>query len=162
MTFLLVILTGQVFSQGAMVVTDVTANQTLSTQLATSAEQLSQLEKNYEILKSAEEKYEKINSIVTSVAKISDIIQFQEEAITNVKLIMDNTRRTGKSKEKLAAYLNNSLMTISRSVETITSVLQEGFFNMSDKERIDMFDKERHVIFTQVSKTRGMALPYKD
>jgi len=148
------------FSQ-AMVVTDISANETLASQLASSTQQLTQLEKNYEILKEAHEKYKKINSIVTSVYKLSEIIKLQTEAIDNVRIVAENTKFEGRSKERLLSVLNNTLSSISERVETISNVLNEGFFSMSDKERIDLFKEERSAIFFLVGKTRGYANPYR-
>ncbi len=157
---LILLFTSYSFGQ-AMVVTDVTANQTLTTQLAKSAQQLNQLEKNYELLKSAEDKYKKINSIVTSVAKISSIIDLQKEAIENVNIVLNNSNLKGKSRTTLLNSLNQSMLSIGGSVETITNVLNEGFFNMSDKERLEMFEGERKKVLFQVGKTRGYANPYR-
>jgi len=160
-TYLLLLFTMHIFSQGAMVVTDVSANASLKSQLIASSNQLAQLEKNYDLLKSAEEKYKKVNSIVTSVYKISEIIALQKEAITNVSLVLKNTKLTGKSRERLFKTLNQTLVSIASRVDMISNVLQGGFFNMTDKERIDTFKQERSSIFILVSKTRGYANPYR-
>lgn len=151
----------QIFSQAA-VVNDVMANQSLSSQLVTSGKQLSQLERSYEILKQAQEQYKKINSVVTSVAQVGEIIDLQRESIQNVNLILANTKRTGKSRQNLVKHLNTLITTITQKSETISNVLNEGFFTMNDKDRLDLFQKERSDIFSLVVQTRGMANPYRN
>ena len=160
-TFLCLIISIPFFSQGAMVVTDLTANQTLASTLTASTKQLTQLEKNYALLKSAEEKYQKINSIVTSVYSLGEIINLQKEAINNVSLVLNKTKLTGKSLSRLENVLKQTLENIAKLTGTISNVLKDGFFNMSDKERIDMFQQNRSAIFFLVSKTRGYANPYR-
>ncbi|MFI8410834.1 hypothetical protein ACIGHM_29040 [Streptomyces diastaticus] len=157
-TFLFAIVSVSIYSQ--VVVTDVTANQTLATQLTTSTNQLSQLERNYELLKESEEKYQKINSIVTSVYNLGEILKLQKEAIFNVKLFLEKTNLKGDAREKMVVKCKNIVESIGRSSENISNVLKEGFFSMTDKERIDFFKEERHHIYFLVSKTRGYALPY--
>ena len=71
---LILLLLVSIKNYSQMAVTDVTANQILATQLATSSEQLVQLQKNYDLLKAAEEKYQKINSIYNLIDKLSDMI----------------------------------------------------------------------------------------
>lgn len=158
--YIFLLITSLSFSQ--VVVSDVTANTTLQSQLATSTQQLTQLEKSYKLLKDAEEKYQKVNSIITSVFQIGEIVELQKEAINNVSLVMKYTRYKGESREKLMKILNNTLLAISMRLETVSTVLQGGFFSMTDKERIDMFQKERSSIFALVSKTRGYANPYRN
>lgn len=154
-------ITSLIYSQGAMIVSDVTANQTLASQLTSSGKQLAQLEKSYKLLKDAEKKFQKVNSIVTSVYKVKDIIDLQTEAIENIKLVLKNTNLKGKKRERLVKTLTNNLVSITRRVSIVTDVLQDGFFDMTDKERIDMFDKERRAVFTLMAKTRGYANAYK-
>lgn len=149
-------------SAQVMVVNDLSANQTLTTQLATSTEQLTQLQKNYQLLKDAESKYKKINSIVMSVANIDKIIKLQSEAISDINLIMRHTNYTGKNKAHLSEFLNRLLVNMSEKVETASNVISEGFFDMTDKERIDMFEKLRQDVFAHAAVTRGKALPYRN
>ncbi|CAH8295979.1 hypothetical protein EV196_11321 [Mariniflexile fucanivorans] len=157
--FLLLFLFVTISNYGQMAVTDVTANETLATQLTTSTNQLAQLEKSYQVLKEAEEKYQKINSIVTSVYKIGEIIELQREAIENINIVRNNKKSADNP--NLLENMNHILLSINQRVNTISNVLKEGFFNMSDKERIDMFKSERSAIFFQVSKTRGYANTYR-
>jgi hypothetical protein len=158
---LLFLLTFALSNYGQVVTNDTQANITLSSQLLKSAEQLKQLEKNYDLIKKAEEKYEKINSLVSSVSNLKEIISLSNEAYSNVSLVLENTNLKGKSRQILIKNLQKLTIKISEKTLNISKVVKEGFFTMSDKERMDLFQKERNSIFSLVSRTRGYANPYR-
>ncbi|HAO14001.1 MAG TPA: hypothetical protein DDE71_00315 [Tenacibaculum sp.] len=148
------------FSQ--LAVTDPTANVTLKSQLVTATQQLSQLERNYQIIKEGHEKYQKVNSLVSTVSNIEEIIRLQREGIRNISLVMRHTNLKGNSKVRLVQILKRLSHAIITKTENISKIVKTGFFSMNDKERIDMFQKERNAIYTLVVKTRGYANPYKN
>ena len=144
------------------VVTDVTANKSLKLQLANSGQQLKQLEDNYAVLQDAKDKYEKVSSIVTSVFELKEIIDLQAEAIENTNLVLNNNNLKGKRLTNMLETLTKQVSSIEKHVTLIDQVLTDGFFDMTDKERVEMFESTREKVFFLTSRTRGYANPYRN
>jgi hypothetical protein len=144
------------FSQ--MVVNDPGANAALTSQLATSAQQLKQLEESYSILQKNAERLDKVTSVISSINNIEQIIAYQKEATGNVQLIMKNSKGNNTI---IFRSMNKVLQDISKNVNLINKVLKGGFFSMSDKERIDYFDNIKRDIIFNLGKTRMYSAKYK-
>lgn len=114
-----------------------TALAKLGEQVGTAAKQLSQLEKTYETVKATAEKVEKVNSSVQSFNNMSKYISKQKEIINNINIVA-NSKRQNISKKQLQSIVTAS----SESLKKIQSFLQDGFFNLNDKERIDLIGSE--------------------
>lgn len=160
-TFIFLALVTSIFSLAQMAVTDVGVTLSMTEQLAKSTAQLATLEKNYEILKKSAEKLEKVNSAVNGVIDMKNIIALQREAIENANII--NQHNQGDSKYDISARnsLVGGLSNINKSIDKIMNILKPGHFSMTDKERIDLLEKERSKVFMETFKTRIKANPYK-
>lgn len=144
------------FSQ--MAVTDVGAsaqlaatNSTLASTLSTASAQLTQLEKNYEQIMKASEKVEKVNKAIKSVEKIEDFIKMQKEIIANIKA-MTNLKSKHLNPTKMTMVLN----TTSSIISNVQKILSDGFFNLNDKERVDLLKEERHQLEINLVRSRLM------
>ncbi|MFK7102226.1 hypothetical protein V3471_14750 [Flavobacterium oreochromis] len=140
-------------------VTDSAANGTLTSQLTTATTQLTQLYKTYDLIKETAEKVEKVNNAVKSVQNIGKLISMQSEAIKNTKKIMQYSN--GRLSSPMIRQLNRSLSTINRSISVIQSTLSNSFFNMNDKERMEIAELEKNKVFIQSVKIKAMLMRFK-
>lgn len=138
------------FSQ--MAVIDATANKQMAKQISQSVTQIRQLENTYNVLKEAKEKYEKVNGYVSQMGQLQNIINQQKQAVNNANKCLQKARNGRVSLRDVETNLRQ----ISGSIKTIQAVLSNGFFNMSDAERIAILDKE-----LQRAKTANTAIRVK-
>ena len=99
---------------------------------------------NYELVKSNVEKVEKVNSYIGQLKLISDMIDKQQEAIRSAQKV-HNLLEKVKNQSTVKTTLNSvskSLESINSSAKMVNKITSNGFFNMTDKERIDMLEKE--------------------
>ena len=148
------------WSYGQMAVVDAGVNASLSSQLATSSNQLLQLEKSYKVLQEASDKIDKVSSMVKSVNDIGEIVTLQKEAISNITFIMSKTKKENGS-TAITKNLSKTLATITGQLNSINKTLSSGFFSMTDKDRIDYFENSRSIILLNVAKTRVAANKYR-
>lgn len=157
--FLLTLFSLVSFSSFAqMAVTDVGAsaqlaatNSTLASTLSTASAQLTQLEKNYEQIMKASEKVEKVNKAIKSVEKIEDFIKMQKEIIGNIKA-MTQLKSKHLNPNKMKMVLN----TTSAIISNVQKILSDGFFNLNDKERVDLLKDEKHQLEINLVRSRLM------
>lgn len=112
---------------------------------------------NYELVKSNVEKIEKVNSYIGQLQLISDMIDRQQEAIKNaqqVEKLIKNIKNASTAKSTMNS-VSNSLTAINNSAKMINKITSSGFFNMSDKERIDMLEKENQIISSNARKIKS-------
>lgn len=126
------------FSFAQMAVIDAGANQQIAKQVTQSAAQIKQLEKSYSLMKDAQEKYQKVNGYVKQMGQLKNIIMMQKNAINNSNKILDKARK-GKFD---VSGIQNQLAQISGSIKTVQALLNNGMFNMSDSERINLLENE--------------------
>lgn len=138
------------FSQ--MAVIDATANKQMAKQISQSVTQIRQLENTYKVLKEAKEKYEQVNGYVSQMGQLQNIINQQKQAVNNANKCLQKARNGKVSLREV----DTNLKQISGSIKTIQAVLSNGFFNMSDAERIAILDKE-----LQRAKTANTAIRVK-
>src|SRR5690606_17385201 len=89
----------------------------------------------------------KVNSYIGQLQLISDMIDRQQEAIKNaqqVEKLIKNIKNASTAKSTLNS-VSNSLTAINNSAKMINKITSSGFFNMSDKERIESMDKENEI-----------------
>lgn len=138
------------FSQ--MAVIDATANQQMSRQISQSVTQIRQLENTYRVLKETKEKYEQVNGYISQMGQLQNIINQQKEAVNNANKCLQKALNAKVSLRDV----DTNLKQISGSIKTIQAVLSNGFFNMSDAERISILDRE-----LQRAKTANTAIRVK-
>lgn len=126
-------------------------NSTLASQLSTAGSQLAQLERTYEQIQKASDKIEKVNEAIKSVETIQTFITQQKEIISNVNLIM----KSGKSNinYKKTQFVLQSASSI---VKKVSNILSDNFFNLNDKERVDMLEKEKKQMAINLVRSRLM------
>lgn len=106
---------------------------------------------NYELVKSNVEKVEKVNSYIGQLKLISDMIDKQQEAIQAAQEIqrkVKSIKNVATAKSTIQS-VSKSLEMINNSTKMINKITTNGFFNMTDKERIDMLEKENQIISSQ-------------
>ena len=111
---------------------------------------------NYELVKTNVERVEKVNSYVGQLQLISDMINRQQEAIKSarqVEKLAKNIKNASTAKATINS-ISNSLTAINNSAKMINKITSSGFFNMTDKERIDMLEKENQVISSNARKIK--------
>lgn len=135
----------------ALNVNTATSNSTLASQLSTAGNQLAQLERTYDQIQKAADKIEKVNDAIKSVEKIETFIVQQKEIISNVNIIM----KSGKDNVnyKKAQFILSSAGNI---VNNVTKILSDNFFNLNDKERVDLLDKEKKELAVNLVRSRLM------
>ena len=103
------------------------------------------------------EKVEKVNSYIGQLQLISDMITRQQEAIKNaqqLEKLVKNIKNASTAKATINS-VSNSLTAINNSAKMINKITSSGFFNMTDKERIDMLEKENQIISFNARKIRS-------
>lgn len=103
---------------------------------------------NYELVKSNVEKVEKVNAYIGQLKLISDMIDRQQEAVQSaqqVQKMLKNVKNVSTVKSALNS-VSKSLESINNSAKMVNKITSSGFFNMTDKERIDMLEKENQNI----------------
>lgn len=103
---------------------------------------------NYELVKSNVEKVEKVNAYIGQLKLISDMIDRQQEAVQSaqqVQKLLKNVKNVSTVKSALNS-VSKSLESINNSATMVNKITSSGFFNMTDKERIDMLEKENQNI----------------
>lgn len=103
---------------------------------------------NYDAVKTNLEKIEKVNSYIGQLRLISDMITKQQDAIKSaqdLQKIIKKVKNVNTAKSALNS-VSKSLENINNSAEMVNKITSSGFFNMTDKERIDMLEKENQTI----------------
>ena len=157
--FLLVALLASICSNAQMVtITEAPATDILlGEQIAYGLKSLQVSMDNYELVKSNVEKVEKVNSYIGQLQLISDMIDRQQKAIKNaqqVEKLIKNIKNASTAKATMNS-VSNSLTAINNSAKMINKITSSGFFNMSDKERIDMLEKENQIISSNARKIKS-------
>lgn len=138
-------------SYAQMSVVDAGANTTMSSQLATATKQLAQAEKSYAMLEKASEKVEKVSSAIKSVNEIGGFLKMQNKILSNLQKVS-----TSKKGNKVSVQSMEVLESTKKSIEGIKNLLSNKFFSMSDKERLDLIEKEKQSL--QISLVRSSML----
>jgi cell fate (sporulation/competence/biofilm development) regulator YmcA (YheA/YmcA/DUF963 family) len=112
--------------------------------------QIEQFENQLNFMKKAAAKVEKVNSYVRDMAELQQILKMQKESIANSINVKNRISefKTSNYKQNALRNINSSLQSISQTILMLNKVLTSGFFNMSDKERMD-FIKDKNLKFTQ-------------
>lgn len=111
---------------------------------------------NYELVKSSVEKVEKVNAYIGQLKLISDMIDKQQEAIQAAQEIqrkVKSIKNVATAKSTIQS-VSKSLEMINNSTKMINKITTNGFFNMTDKERIDMLEKENQIISSQARRIK--------
>lgn len=150
-----------VFSQWT--VHDPTNAVNMSKQIETSTQQVTQLEKTVEYMKKAEEKLSQVNGLVQNIDEIKEIMLLQKQSLRYANIIKNKKLPTIKDPQyirQIVSNTTNSLQTINSSIKFINNILTNGFFKMSDAERINLIENQREKVFTQYAKLMGQAQPF--
>ncbi len=124
----------------------------MAEQVVTAAKQLTQLEKTYETVKATAAKVEKVNEAVQSYNNVSKYISKQKEIIRNLETV------TRYSKGSVSnTQIQNILTTTSGSLKKIEQFLQDSFFNLNDKERMDLINSENRKLELNLIRSRMYA-----
>lgn len=145
---------------GQMVVNDATANITLNSQLATASKQLVSMQQTYDAIKGASDKIEEVNDYVNSLTMAKSIYEHQKEIIENVNYINSKIKKIDNS-DNITDKLSGVLTVLSDTMLELSKVTTNGFFNMTDKDRIDMIEKLQKKVFGLTLTTRKYAFPYR-
>lgn len=127
------------------------SNTTLASQLSTAGSQLTQLEKTYEQIQKASDKIEKVNDAIKSVDNVETFIKQQKEIIRNINIVGKSGKKNVNF-EKAQFVLNSA----SRIVSNVQNILSDGFFNLNDKERVDLLDKQKKEMAVNLVRSRLM------
>jgi len=87
---------------------------------------------------------------------ISDMIDKQQEAIQAAQEIqrkVKSIKNVATAKSTIQS-VSKSLEMINNSTKMINKITTNGFFNMTDKERIDMLEKENQIISSQARRIK--------
>ena len=125
-------------------------NSTLASQLSTAGNQLAQLERTYEQIQKAAEKIEKVNEAIKSVDDIGAFISQQKEIMKNINTMKNSGKKINYKKAEFV------LSSAGQIVTNVTNILSDGFFNLNDKERVDMLEKEKKEMAVNLVRSRLM------
>ncbi|MDV4099077.1 hypothetical protein CMT22_17785 [Elizabethkingia anophelis] len=139
---------------------DPTASVNMGKQIAASTEQLTQLQKSVEYLKKAEEKVNQVNSYVRSMDELKNVIELQKKSIINATKVKEKVGRIKNPEIRKIMITNtsNALSEISNSIVMINKILSNGFFQMTDTERMEWIRKQRDRVFSNFQKIKRYSL----
>lgn len=129
----------------------------LGEQIADGLTNLSVAMDNYELVKKNVDKVEQVNSYIGQLDLISDMIRKQEQALKSAQEAQRLLKKLKNTKSAQTALnsISNSLTSINNSAKMVNKITSSGFFNMSDKERIDMLTKENEKISSNSIKIKS-------
>lgn len=132
------------------------SNQNLAQQLSTAGSQLTQLQQTYKQIKEISDKVEEVNSAIESYKKVEELIAMQKEGLENLNDYIKNTEALkGKVDEKKVEAIIGKF---SKILIDVNKVIQNGIFNMNDKERVDYMDKRKLEVTNELLKTRMLKI----
>ena len=132
------------------------SNSNLAQQLSTAGSQLTQLQQTYQQIKEISDKVEEVNNAIESYKKVEELIAMQKEGLENLDDYIKNTQALkGKVDEKKVEAI---ITKFSKILIDVNKVIQNGIFNMNDKERIDYMDKRKQEVTTELLKTRMLKI----
>jgi hypothetical protein len=78
------------------------------------------------------------------------ILKMQKESIANSINVKNRISefKTSNYKQNALRNINSSLQSISQTILMLNKVLTSGFFNMSDKERMDFIKDKKLEVYT--------------
>lgn len=147
----------KVQAQG-MIVYDPTNEAKMGTIISNSVEQLSKLEKTVDYMKKAEEKLSRVNGYLQKVEDVQKIIDLQRKSIKEAIRVRDKVLKMkgSQSARQYTKTLSSALSAIKNSISNVNSILTNGYFSMSDKERIDFIRQERSRVFSNYIKVKAL------
>ncbi|MCS7375009.1 hypothetical protein, partial [Elizabethkingia anophelis] len=89
-------------------------------------------------------------SYVRDMAELQQILKMQKESIANSINVKNRISefKTSNYKQNALRNINSSLQSISQTILMLNKVLTSGFFNMSDKERMDFIKDKKLEVYT--------------
>lgn len=146
------------FSQmGASVVFDPTAATNMSTQIANTTQQIGQLEQSLQYMQKASETLSKVNGYVRDVSSLTEISQMYRESISLANRVRTNAQaiKNPANKKRVLTNVSQLLTSLSTGIDFVTKIVSNDFFQMSDKERLDLLTTERRKVLIKRSKLTG-------
>lgn len=149
------------FSQlGGSVVYDPTQAVNMSAQIENTRQQISQLDKSLEYMQKAEDKLSTVSGYLRDMEDLKKISHMYQESISLAQKLRGdiNKVKSPRMKKYYVTTITDCISSLQGSVSFINKVLSSNFFKMTDKERMDLIEKERHKVFMKRSKLVSLTL----
>lgn len=134
------------FSQ--MVVHDPVQEANMAQQITNSSQQVVQMEKSLEYMQKSAEKLNKVNSYLRNLRELKEITELYRECLSLTQQARTNVYKM-KDKQIQKMSIDKIARTISEindGINFINQILSNDFYSMTDKDRIDLIDRERRKI----------------
>lgn len=143
------------FSQ--MVVHDPVQEANMAQQISNSSQQVVQMEKTLEYMQKSAEKLNKVNSYLRQIKDLEKITRLYRESISLAQKARANVYRMKGKKRPQQAMKNIAgiISSMEEGIRFISQVLSSDFYNMTDKDRIDLIDKELGKILVRRAKLQS-------
>lgn len=142
------------------VVYDPTQAANMGRQIANSSQQVAQLSKTVEYMEKAQEKINQVNGYVRNMSELKNIIELQKQSLISATKVKDKVARIKNPKIR-SLMLNDTtqaLNGINESIAFVSKILSNGFFSMSDAERMQWIKAQRDKVFSNYQKIKRNAL----
>jgi len=138
------------FGYSQVIVSDPAVQASLGENIKNTVTQIEQFENQLNFMEKAAAKVEKVNSYVRDMAELQQILKMQKESIANSINVKNRISefKTSNYKQNALRNINSSLQSISQTILMLNKVLTSGFFNMSDKERMDFIKDKKLEVYT--------------
>lgn len=141
---------------GGSVVYDPTQAMNMTTQIQNTTTQINQLEKSLEYMQKAEEKVSEVSGYLRDLEDLKIILKKQKYCIDAAKKIRQNIGKTSIENQRVVlSSVSHSLGRIHSSVSFINKILTSNFFKMTDKDRMDLIDREKgkvHIAYLKIKR----------
>jgi DNA repair ATPase RecN len=137
---------GQIKSQGAMVVTDPGSLAQILELVKTGAEQAKSINEQVNYLKEAKDAIETVSSYLKSARTVEKAIGQSKRTITVLNKLTNGISSFGNLNPAYVSGLTNQLKNyysgVNDNVEEITDLLTDGKFKLNDAERMDLINEK--------------------
>lgn len=158
---ILLLISSSIFkAQMGGVVYDPTQAANMGRQIANSSQQVAQLSKTVEYMEKAQEKINQVNGYVRNMSELKNIIELQKQSLISATKVKDKVARIKNPKIR-SLMLNDTtqaLNGINESIAFVSKILSNGFFSMSDAERMQWIKAQRDKVFSNYQKIKRNAL----
>lgn len=139
---------------GAMATFDFTQALNMSEAINSGLEQLDQLDKMIDYYQKVEDKIQKVNKVILRLNRLKEIVNDQRQifgAVGDAKKFIASIESPSK-KKMYVNKLSNILKETQEATNELSEVTRDDFLNLSDKERLDLIEKNEQKI--RLNKTK--------
>lgn len=134
------------FSQ--MVVHDPVQEANMAQQISNSSQQVVQMEKSLEYMQKSAEKLNKVNSYLRNLQDLEKITRLYKESISLAQKARNNVSKIkgANSQRQAINDIAGIISSLEQGIRFVSQILSNDFYSMTDKDRMDLINKERRKI----------------